>query len=634
MSLLFRDFLRRPGDSCLRWLPAIVPPLLIFVWMQKYLVNAPFMDDFVWLPLYQKLASGTFTAQDFFFVQMEHRLTVPAFMNWIFFHVRPGHITLMNWTSYILLCLTGWNLLYLLRKSLPAAQPRWLIAAAASLALFSPTQSSTLLWADCFSSYMPLAFLTSVLAVYYSGLGWWSKLIWCIALACLGTVSFASGVLIWPLLVPIILWTKIFAARRERWLFCAIWIVAMLVAMACYVHNLKNQALPLFSYEQGAEVTLGKHLQDCIARPWQTLEFVFMFCGASLGRGTYAPMQEMSLLMGVLLVALLLAACLPLLRRRGGDIIRTQTLPWVMVGAYTFLTGLMVAMGREYARKTMDGALWNRYTIHSTMIVVAVIVLVFAWRGRVVNRVNAAWHRPLLSAAPMVFGALIVQLLTGWIYGQNAMVAWWSSRLRDATCQHFAKALPPQAIDGPLIKRTQSLAIQMDDLGLLSPAMTKTTNLDQFELRAKVIEGTAKLESMESLGSGQFKATGTAYVHGQSRPADGVLLCYNDAQRGWVILEVGQIKAMPLFLRAALEPDLQYLHQPSLSTRHNHANFEIRFSASQLPSGPVELAAWSFDFQRRTAYRMAGQYRVDGAKDTVEKVEDTLDTSSKRSVKH
>lgn len=634
MSLFTRDKLKSYSVLCIRWLPAFLPPLLIYVWMRRYLLNVPFMDDFVWLPLYEKLVKGTFTSQDFFFVQMEHRLTVPAILNWIFFHLRPGSVLMMNWTSYALLCITGCNLLYLLGKSLPDLRPRWLIAAVVSLALFSPTQSNTLLWADCFSSYMPLAFLTGVLAIYYSGLRWQFKLIWCIALAILGTVSFASGVLIWPLLVLPILWTEVIPVRRDRWIFFTIWSTAMLITMVCYLHNLKNQALPLFSYEQGEEVTLGKHLQNCLSRPWQTLEFVLIFCGASLGRGTYAPMQQTTFIMGIVLVATLLAACVPLFRKRGGSVIRTQTLPWVMIGAYTLLTGMMVAMGREYARKTMDGALWNRYTIHSIMLVIAVIVLVFAYWRRILMRVDSLWRQQVVVAAPIVFGSSLMLLLAGWIYGQNTMVAWWSSRLRDATCLHFAKALPDQSIDGPLIKRTQPLAMQMDDLGLLSPAMTKSNRLDQFKVQGLVLEGTAKLETLEYVESNVFRATGTAYLHGQSRPADGVLLCYKNAQDAWVIFQIGQVKSMPLFLRSAMEPDLQYLQQPTPSARHNHASFEINFRASQLPAGPVEIAAWTFDFQKLAGYRMSGLYRVDGVNNTVEKAEDLKYNGAKKRKNH
>ncbi|MEI6535701.1 MAG: hypothetical protein WCN98_10205 [Verrucomicrobiaceae bacterium] len=629
MSFLSRDLLKRAGLSVLCWLPALVPPLLIFVWMRSYLLNVPFMDDYVWLPFYEKMAKGTFTTQDFFFVQMEHRLTVPAFLTWVFFHIRPGYILLQNWTSFTLLCLTGWNLLYLLRKSLPDLQPRWLIAGACSLALFSPTQSSTLLWADCFSSYMPLAFLTGVFAVFYSGLRCWPKFICCLVLAELGTVSFASGVLIWPLLAPLILWTGIIPEKRNRWIFLAVWIVAMVVTMGCYFHNLKNQALPLFSYEQAQEVTLGKHLHDCLERPWQTLQFVLIFCGASLGRGTYATMQDATFIMGVVLVLTLLAACVPLFRKNGGAVLRNQTLPWVMVGAYTLLTGLMVAMGREYARKSMDGALWNRYTIHSMLMVIAVIVLVSAWWRRIVNRVDSVWRQHVVFAAPVVFGAFIMLLLTGWIYGQHTMIAWWSSRLRDATCQFFAKVLPDHAIEGPLIRRAQPLAIKMDDLGLLSPAMTKSSNLDQFVLRGPVKEGTAELEAVDVVEDRVFKAAGTAYLYGQSRPADGVLFCYKDEESRWIIFEVGQVMSPPLFLRFAIEPDLQYLHQPSPSPRHNHASFDIRFRASQLPAGIHEVAAWTFDFSKRVAYRMAGLYRVDTEKNTVEKVNERSDGGGK-----
>ncbi|HEY2574283.1 MAG TPA: hypothetical protein VGH65_09445 [Verrucomicrobiaceae bacterium] len=622
MPVANSDPIRRILNPVL-WIAALLPPLLIFLWMREMVLNVPFMDDYVWLPFFEKFKAGTFHWwPDAFFVQMEHRLTVPATLVWIYYLLAPGNLTLLNWTSFTLLCATAGLLFFIARRTLPDLHPFALLAAACSLVLFSPVQASTLLWADCFSSYQAPFFIFGALALAQSRLRLPLKISLCVVAGMLSSVCFGSGMLIWPLLLPMILWGGEFADRRERMIFLAVWVLAAGLIMSLYFQNLVNQAAPEFSYKQGQHETMGRHLQAFISDPWGGLRFILMFGGAMLGRGVFGNLPDFALYAGAILALVLIASCVSLLLGPDKTERRRRMLPWIIVGVYSFAMGGMVAMSRIYASlQDMTGALWNRYTIHAHYAVVGAIVLGFCWWQRWRLWKNGTWRRGLAAAGPFALGAVAMQCVVGWIYGENLMEAFYSSRLRDATSQLFSKTLPRNVVQGPLT-RNQEMAIRLDDIGLLRPPLLTSTRLDQFELRPKLSEGTAKLESVEALSSGQFEASGTAYIRGQTRQADGLFLCRRDPQEGWMIFAVGQVSAFPLFLRGALSADLQYLHHPSPSVRHDFGVFDISFDKSQLPPGVSDVSAWAFDFRRQQVYPMAGLYRVDTEQNSVTRLEE------------
>jgi len=104
---------------------------------------------------------------------------------------------------------------------------------------------------------------------------------------------------------------------------------------------------------------------------------------------------------------------------------------------------------------------------------------------------------------------------------------------------------------------------------------------------------------------------GFAYIHGQGRPADGIILSWKDPANGETMFALGQVTAPPLYLRGVLEADLQYLYQPSASTQHNFAYFEISFDKSALPPNQtVEVSAWAFDFLQQSVSPIAGRFKV------------------------
>ena len=591
------------------WLPVLLPPVLVVSLMRAYLLNVPFMDDYVYLPLYEKIVRGDFHFGDFFFVQMEHRATVPCFLVWLCHHLSPGRITLQNWISFGMICLTIWNLAFVLRRTAGRLQLEWLLVALSAWIFFSPVQCYTLLWPDCFDVFFPATFLSSAMALFFSRLKLWPKLAACALCVVAGTHSFASSFLIWLLIPPLVLWTEGLPDASSRRKFLVGWAIVCGITTAMYFHNLVNQAEAVFSYAQGQEVDHGGHLSVFLRDPIASARFILMFTGSLLGRGTFASLQSATLIAGLTLAGVIIGAGAYLWTRRDDGPLRQTLLPWLMLGLYSAGTGTMVAIGRIWSTPGLEGALWNRYTPHAAPITFAACVLVFLV-GRDLILTKKIPDSRAHAAGAALLASMIVLIVMAWVYGARQMNAWWSSRLRDASCNLFARALPDSSIHGPLTGNL-NLAMRMDDIGLLRPPMLKDARLDNFRIRPTGLSiRWGELEEVRSLGAGKLEAQGFAFLQHRTRVADAILLTFQDDTGHWIIFGVGQAEDRPLYLQSVLDIDGQYLHQPDRSKRRAYGGFRFKFDVPQFPSGERLIAAWALDFPSQSVHRIFGQFHA------------------------
>src|SRR5687768_7426679 len=89
-----------------RWLLILLPAILLNRMIQEYKVNIPFLDDWMFVDMDVKAAAGQLTWQDFFTVQMEHRMAFVRGVIMLFHQWWPGDYTRQMWFSWVLLCLT------------------------------------------------------------------------------------------------------------------------------------------------------------------------------------------------------------------------------------------------------------------------------------------------------------------------------------------------------------------------------------------------------------------------------------------------------------------------------------------------------------------------------------------------
>jgi hypothetical protein len=622
------------------WTFAAVPVVWAFELIRTHLLNVPFMDDYVWLPIYEKIAAGHFTFQDFFLVQMEHRSTLPCLLAWLCHHLKPGDITLHNWITFAQLVIITCNLGWLIRRTCPASRWRWILTALAGWTVFSPAQFSTFLWADCMGLFLPVTFLTGALVIFHARLrpGW--KFAACALAATLGTHSFASGALIWILLVPLILWSDALedGARRR---FLAGWSIAFVVIMGFYFHGLVNGTEPPFSYGQGKEAMLGtvdgqvtespmgRHFLALLKNPMRGLRFVLTFAGSLAGRGHFADLRSSALFFGVALAAISVLGLTIMIRGFRDKPLRSGLLPWIMLALYTPCAGAMVAAGRIWASPGIDGALWNRYTPHAVPMTLSALVLAsmlfdFGRRGHV-RRAEA-----LLVAQSSLFSGFAFVIAGTWLYGARQMDAWYSSRLRDATSQLVARILPAEGTNAP-VTGNLDLAVRYDDLGLLHPPMLRSTRLDQFARWSETVPPEiARLDRVEVRGQGILEASGHAFQPWGKRVADGIFLTFSQPSQEPLIFALGHVTQQPAYVHDVLGIDLQFLHQPSKDFRRSFGSFAIRFPGKSLAPGG-EVQAWGFDFERQLVWRIDGGFKVDMAPDGATRLVPDRPASSGRS---
>ena len=607
----------------LQWACIAVPAVALALLMRDHLVNIPYLDDYMFNPMFEKAANGflpTFatdetrlTVHDFFLVQMEHRMAFVRGIIMLRHHWWPDNLMPENWFTFLLLLATGLNVGMLLKKTTDAAfHAWWPVMALASAAIFSPVQYQIVLWAMMFQVAVPACALSTVLVVLMSErLPLWAK--WLIGVTCAlcATLSFAAGILVWLLPLPAIIWGSGLPQDRRRWLFLTLWLLAFVVTMGLYFHDLHNEVQGRFAYKQGEEETVHRDIGAFFSNPLKSFIFIVHLTGAHLARGFQMPLMSLSFWIGLASLLLMAAACFYWLFRFKDLAMRQKLIPWICLGSYSFGAACLVALGRVWATNSGNNAVSPRYTIHAVPLTVALIAMFWIISRDIAKRFpHSTSNIQKLSVAATM--AVLALQFSSWLYGMNMMDTWESSRLRMATNTLFFKE-PRIRIEGDIAPNRRA-ARDMDTRGEMNPKMVNSNRLDQFKLSSVSSSATtAKWTSLTVNAPDKIlSAEGFACLPGRRRVADGIFFTVKDKAGDWIIFQIGQVQAMPLFLGDVMGRDMQGIHlSGAIMEAEPTSGFSSTIPLDQLPPGQSELAAWAFDFKKNTVYRMPGGFRVD-----------------------
>ncbi|WP_038167098.1 hypothetical protein [Verrucomicrobium sp. BvORR106] len=605
------------------WLLVLLPAILLNRLIQEHKVNIPFLDDWMFVHMDAKLAEGTLRWQDFFMVQMEHRMAFVRGVIMLFHHFSPGNYTGQMWLSWVLLALTLVNVGVLLRKTTGAPfRVWWPLLALASVALFSPVHYRIVLWAMMFQVICPAFFLSLAMVLLLSRWPLWIRFIGAVLCAQCATQCFATGILVWVLMIPMILWSGAIPKTQSRYLFLIAWIGVFLVTMGLYFHDLKNETDPQFSYKQGEEQTMGRNFSSFFKNPGKGLEFVVRFLGCHLGRGWSVSVMDASLLLGGLSLALVAAFSLLWLKKFKDETLRQRLLPWLLFGGYSVGAAVLTAVGRSWASQSGDNAIHARYTIHAVPLTISLVVLVWMVSREIRHR-RPQWSKVTVQTVTAGAYMLVVVQAVSWTFGERMMAVWESSRLRGAANTLFFNTVYNTEGD---IAGNRDLARKANELNLLNPPMLKNARLDNFSLTPKLLnQNTAFFRSCVVHGvDGEAEAVveGFACLPNRIRVADAVIFAYKDKADGhWEIFHVCQVMGMPLYLVDLMARDLQFVHTPPGSLEQEGlAGFRGSFSFQQLPAGEHRIMAWALDYKSQRVYPMSGFFEVDTVKKRVKKL--------------
>jgi len=608
----------------------VLPAALLLADIHSFAVNVPFMDDWQFVPLLEKAKEGTLSFQDLWAPHDEHRLLLPRIIIIVSMFASGGDYRVQSFITFAVVAIISACLLWLMtrlngsRKSVLWA---WVLV---NIALFSPIQFHNWLWPMQFAYFLPYTFLALCLCALYARIAALPKFALAALFALAGNYSFVQGNLIWPAVLPVIVFAPDILAKQARKKFAIAWLVLGAVAVTLYFRGLEhNSAAPDYAYgHEGVPPTMST-LHELRENPAQTTfrmgRFVIAMFGNAVGRGfPVANNLVFSSLCGAI-VLLLAVIGLVVAWKRG--LFFDYALPWACLLLFTFLTAAFVCVGRVWRGDYQP--LTPRYTTFGALCIVALVPLLFAafsgLRQAALESDRTGLGDSILWTQGLLAGIYLTVQGVNWTYAQNLMQEWRLTRWHAQARLHFLGRIPtyagPDLLGGKdeLIDRAAQI---LERLGMLKPP--RATDLRISALGKEVIpEGLKRGQMYGSvqLGPKGWHVEGFALAS-RGRSADIVLLGVQNKEGEWVAVAAASALSPPKYLRRSIGTDWEFL---ALSSPKQPGEWAIDLPADtfgNLQKGV--LRAWAMDYGRHILYRLPGdqQFTLSYDKKAQEPAED------------
>jgi hypothetical protein len=448
---------------------------------------------------------------------------------------------------------------------------------------FCPREYENFLWAVQLEPLTPGVALIAAMLINISEL----RLLWKImansALALLATYSFAHGMLLWLLAIPITPGRRL-AATQSRDTNPACWYgfyaLCGILSVGFYFHHYVHPPQhPPFAVSITQAVPLLRFLLS-----WLGSLFVIpgsdpFFFGCFF-LATFA--------------ALVIAA-----RRVGswnGNFWRFY--PWIAIAAYPLLTGTIVAPGRMHFG--INSATPSRYAV----VVVFFYIGLAGLAASLYDVWGSASHRTG-SRLPFASGLTLGLFIAGWLSSFTTEL----SRVSVVHEERKDLALAVQWI--PVIPLNPDLALAKVPPEVITEKALALSNYDAVRPRlipqsvaSAVRQNPAQGDpQIGTLGLARFGddrrllLTGTAWLPWRNARTDCIVVGYTNSDGG--------LKPFTVFRpRATLKGQLDIKRlQPN--------GFAASIDAANLPKGMLTLRAWAVDMRAKRAFPMAGAITVD-----------------------
>lgn len=594
----------------------VLAPFAISVHMgRKCRVNTPLLDDWAYVPLYEKAIKGGLTMHDFFGGYLEHRPAVARVIAIVTTLATGGDLRSQPVVAFVAISLSWIFCGIFLRRAIPQWRSWWLPFGLTGWIMFCPVQWQEFLWASCHMDTLPLLFLTTaMLALRKESWSLRVRLVLCFACAWLATYSFAAGLTLWVFIPAAALCGLGIPVTRDRIRFVVMWAVPMAIVLFAYFHDLKNEVESPFAYGQGHEDTMTHSVWTVIQHPEKGVKFLVTLLGANFSRGVFGVRPVTAFWLGTAALSVLVVALLVWTKhwRKLED--RVAALPFAFVSCYGVAVAGMVASGRAWASRDVGGALNNRYACFATAFAAGLAGFVAVLRHQNASRQNrdgsdADAAAPaalriicpgaLASCVPTLAGIVAGLLIANWCYGLQMMMCWKYARTRGAVDIHFSPFFGlSQDRGGPAqhIHLAVPRAETMDKLGLLHPPLAKSLSLSEFHRLPRLPDRLARIDGTNRRSTGPLTIYGVAMLDPIGRPADAVLVTMEtDQQKEPTIIQVTLPDGLPPFWHRDTTKDLQYVvANDSLPQRFG--DWEAVIDRNRLPAGRVRLRAWALDF--------------------------------------
>jgi hypothetical protein len=592
----------------------VLPAIVLLAYIRAFAVNIPFMDDWQFVPLLEKAKDGTLTFKELCAPHDEHRLLLPRILIIISMFATGGDYRAQSYITFAIVAVTSICLLWLMLRlhgSRNGVLWAWVLA---NIALFSPIQFHNWLWPMQFAYFLPYTFLALCFCTMYARIPAIPKFVIAATCALAGNYSFVQGNLIWPAVLPIVLFAPGILDKAARRNFALGWIAVGALALTLYFRGLEqNSAAPDYAYgHQGVPPTLST-LQQLQEDPAGTIFrmglFVLGMFGNSIARGFPVYNNLVFSQICGLIVLLLAGIGLVATWRRG--LFLNRGLPWACLLLFTFLTAAFVCVGRVWRGDYQP--LTPRYTTFGSLCIVSVIAALYSGFSGLPRKLErfklpVAWSSVFSWMGGALVGLYLCMQGVNWTYGHALMEEWRLTRWHARAQLHFLGRIPTFAgpdLLGGKEELIEVMAQILERLGMLKPP--RATDLRISALGREITsdgEKRGRFEALTERGMDGWRARGSALSLG-GRSADAVILGVQNSAGEWVAVAAATPVSPPRYLRRSTAMDLEFL---AISGPQKRGEWEVdlpldAFGAVQ--SGIVR--AWAMDFPRRVLYPLPGE---------------------------
>jgi len=379
---------------------SVLPFVLLCIMLMKYTTNIPFWDDWVLVPLLEKMYNGTLGFQDLWAQHNEHRLFFPRIIMLVI-------AQLTNWNIYFELAinvLLGVLIYFVVLKSIlgtkEITKPRG-ICALASFIIFSLMQWENWMW-----GWQIQVFL-NVLAVYVSlyafRLHHWRGYLISVIFGIIATYSFANGILVWPIMLLFLALSPSISKPekiKRTLFFFAVFLLNVILYYHGY-HKPEHHPSLLYGFQH----------------PWEFIKYFFAYLGSPVAGFE----GKISFLCGALSFAVFSVIAFHILSKKNNR--TTDLLYWFSTALYPILSAAISALGR--VGFGYEQALASRYTTFSNMYWIALIMLIVIHTDSIRNSIRLPFGLKFNSTFKVSF---LTALIVVFVVHSNVSYQKWIQR--------------------------------------------------------------------------------------------------------------------------------------------------------------------------------------------------------------
>ncbi len=561
----------------------VIPAAFVGFLILKYSVNLPQWDEWVGVTFLYKLNEGTLSFSDLFRQQNEYRQFFPNLVFVFLGRLTKFDVRYHMGVSLLLACLVSFNVYRLGKLTLDRESDRVWAYLAANVLIFSPVQHENWLQGQQLIYFFPIACLSTCLVIATAPrLRFATKCIACAALSIISTFSSVNGILCWLLVLPV-LWTWSAATTRSKRALAIGWLVAVGLSAILYMYGYRqvHHASPSFGFAYPIQSAF--YFFNVVGRPLTLLRFVL------------APV------IGLGIVVMFIWAGRQFLRSLNSSIDYQKRLVWLVIGAYSLLTAILITFGRSSFGVVQS--LSSRYTTFTIYLPVALVYLFTIEVRKRTGERGFIWNT-VLRRVPIVAIAIILTQMPFYFFAVRSASEARRVQLQVKTCVLLTNVIDDRCLTDqgyPTPGVFQQLANQAENLGLLRPALIKKRNARDLAPWDFAVSNTDNsFVEVSQTADHEYVASGRAMFPGTGLPPDAVLLAYDDGKGEDAIFAVAFPKTHVPLRSALLGKDVD-------------TSWRGRFDGRKLPAGRLRITAWGFDAETLKAYRLIGEHMIQNA---------------------